>query len=43
MKLKFTLESLLFSAQNPLSVKELRDVLAGAATAENAEVTAVKS
>jgi chromosome segregation and condensation protein ScpB len=28
MELKFILESLLFSAQKPLSVKELRDVLA---------------
>jgi len=27
MELKFILESLLFSAQKPLSVKELRDVL----------------
>jgi segregation and condensation protein B len=35
MELKFILESLLFSAQKPLSVKELRDVLAGAA--EHAE------
>jgi segregation and condensation protein B len=31
MELKFILESLLFSAQKPLSVKEIRDVLAGAA------------
>ena len=31
MELKFILESLLFSAQKPLSVKELRDVLACAA------------
>ena len=31
MELKFILESLLFSAQKPLSVKELRDVLAAAA------------
>jgi chromosome segregation and condensation protein ScpB len=31
MELKFILESLLFSAQKPLSVKELRDVLASAA------------
>jgi len=30
MELKFILESLLFSAQKPLSVKELRDVLADA-------------
>jgi segregation and condensation protein B len=35
MELKFILESLLFSAQKPLSVKELREVLAGAA--EHAE------
>ncbi len=33
MELKFILESLLFSAQKPLSVKELRDVLASAAEA----------
>ncbi|MGC9944307.1 MAG: SMC-Scp complex subunit ScpB [Verrucomicrobiota bacterium] len=39
MELKFILESLLFSAQKPMSVKELRDVLANAATAENAEET----
>lgn len=37
MELKFILESLLFSAQKPLSVKELRDVLANAATAEDAD------
>ena len=37
MELKFIMESLLFSAQKPMSVKELRDVLANAATAENAE------
>jgi chromosome segregation and condensation protein ScpB len=43
MELKFIIESLLFSAQKPLSVKELRDDFAGAATAENAEVTADKS
>jgi segregation and condensation protein B len=40
MELKFILESLLFSAQKPLSVKELRDVLAGAAEAEDADATA---
>jgi segregation and condensation protein B len=40
MELKFILESLLFSAQKPMSVKELRDVLANAATAENAEEAA---
>ena len=42
MELKFILESLLFSAQKPLSVKELRDVLVNAANAEDAEA-AVKS
>ena len=31
MELKFILESLLFSAQKPVSLKELRDVLATAA------------
>ena len=31
MDLKFILESILFSAQKPLSVKEIRDVLANAA------------
>ena len=36
MELKFILESLLFSAQKPLSVKELREVLASAAEAEDA-------
>ncbi len=40
MELKFILESLLFSAQKPMSVKELRDVFATAATAEDAEETA---
>jgi segregation and condensation protein B len=35
MELKFILESLLFSAQKPLNLKEIRDVLAGAA--EHAE------
>ena len=35
MELKFILESLLFSAQKPLSLKELRDVFAAAA--EHAE------
>ena len=40
MELKFILESLLFSAQKPLSVKELRDVLAAAAGAEDAGATA---
>ncbi|MFO1476099.1 MAG: SMC-Scp complex subunit ScpB [Verrucomicrobiota bacterium] len=36
MELKFILESLLFSAQKPLSVKELRDVLSDAAAEEEA-------
>jgi segregation and condensation protein B len=40
MELKFILESLLFSAQKPLNVKELRDVLANAATAEDADEAA---
>ena len=40
MELKFILESLLFSAQKPLSVKELRDVLTNAATAEDADESA---
>lgn len=40
MELKFILESLLFSAQKPLSVKELRDVLANAADAEDADAAA---
>jgi segregation and condensation protein B len=40
MELKFILESLLFSAQKPLSVKELHDVLATAAEAEDADATA---
>ena len=39
MELKFILESLLFSAQKPLSVKELRDVLASAAETEDADAT----
>lgn len=42
MELKFVLESLLFSAQKPLSAKELREVLANAADAEDADAT-VKS
>jgi segregation and condensation protein B len=42
MELKFILESLLFSAQKPLSVKELRETLASAAEGENADAT-VKS
>jgi len=40
MELKFILESLLFSAQKPLSVKEVRDVFAAAAEAEDADATA---
>ena len=40
MELKFILESLLFSAQKPISVKELREVLANAAEAEDADATA---
>lgn len=40
MELKHILESILFSAQNPLSPKELRDVLAGAA--ENSEDAFIK-
>jgi segregation and condensation protein B len=42
MELKLILESLLFSAQKPLSVKELRDLLATAADAEEADL-AVKA
>ena len=37
MELKFILESLLFSAQKPLSAKELRDILSEAAEQENAD------
>lgn len=37
MELKFILESILFSAQKPLSVKELRDVLVSAAEQEDAD------
>src|SRR6202142_310229 len=40
MELKNILESLLFSAQKPLSGKELRDVLTAAAGAEDADATA---
>lgn len=40
MEFKFILESLLFSAQKPLSVKELREVLANAAEAEGADANA---
>jgi segregation and condensation protein B len=39
MELKFILESLLFSAQKPLNVKELREVLAAAAEADDADAT----
>jgi segregation and condensation protein B len=39
MELKFILESLLFSAQKPMSVKELREVLTNAAAAELADDT----
>lgn len=42
MELKHILESLLFSAQKPLSAKELREVLANAADADDADAT-VKS
>jgi segregation and condensation protein B len=40
MELKFILESLLFSAQKPLSTKELREVFANAAEAEDADADA---
>jgi segregation and condensation protein B len=40
MELKFILEPLLFSAQRPMTAKELRDVLATAATAEDADEAA---
>jgi chromosome segregation and condensation protein ScpB len=40
MELKFILEALLFSAQKPMSVKELRDTLDAAAEAEDADATA---
>ena len=39
MDLKFILESILFSAQKPLSVKEIRDVLSTAAEADDADAT----
>jgi len=42
MELKFILESLLFSAQKPLSPPELREIFANAAEAEDADAT-VKS
>ena len=40
MELKFILESLLFSAQKPLSTKELRQVLGNAADIEDADADA---
>src|ERR1043165_939805 len=40
MELKFILESLLFSAQKPLSRAELRDILSNAAEAEDADAVA---
>jgi segregation and condensation protein B len=40
METKFILESLLFSAQRPMSVKELREVLVNAATVEEADEAA---
>jgi segregation and condensation protein B len=40
MELKFILESVLFSAQKPMSVKELRDLLVNAATVEDADEAA---
>lgn len=39
MELKFILESILFSAQKPLTTKEIRDVLASAAEQEDADST----
>ena len=43
MELKFVLEAILFSAQNPLTAKELKDVLAGAPEhSEAPEVRALK-
>jgi segregation and condensation protein B len=39
MELKFILESLLFSAQKPLSPAELRDIFANAAAVEDADAT----
>jgi segregation and condensation protein B len=39
MDLKFILESILFSAQKPMSVKEIRDVLANAAEQGDADAT----
>lgn len=40
MEPKFILESLLFSAQRPLTVKELREIFVSAATAEDADEAA---
>lgn len=40
MELKFILESLLFSAQKPLSPSELRDIFSGAAAEEGADAAA---
>jgi segregation and condensation protein B len=40
MELKFILESLLFSAQKPMSAKELRDLLAAAAEQSEGDSTA---
>lgn len=40
METKFILESLLFSAQRPMSIKELREVLVNAATTEEADEAA---
>ena len=40
MELKFILEPLLFSAQKPMTAKELRDILSTAATAEEAHESA---
>lgn len=40
MELKFILEATLFSAQKPMSTKELRDLLAATAVAENAAAAA---
>lgn len=40
MELKLILESLLFSAQRPMSLKELREIFVNAASEENADETA---
>src|SRR5262245_59928904 len=42
MELKFILESILFTAQQPLNVKEIREVLSNAADLDDADAT-VKS